>query len=88
MKKLNSKGLGIALGLVVIGLIGILVIAGYRINSTRKNNIASDSNTTQTITQPINSSKDVESATNELETVDLEIELDVMEFDADINAVL
>lgn len=89
MKKLTNSGFGLVPVAVVLALVGLLVFAGIRINNSRKN----DDNTLE-IKSPqqaettVKNSVDVESATKELDTVEVDKELETSDLENDINSVL
>lgn len=88
MKKFNSKGVGAVPLIVVILLVGLLVLAGLRINKTRNNSSKKAENNVSQVVAPISTAKDVESVSKDLDTVNIDNELDTADLETDISSVL
>ena len=91
MKSLNRKGFGLVPVIVVLVLVSLLVVAGLRIKDNKNTADKTSSTATDTSVQAsptVKTSKDVQLSTQELDSIDVDKELDTSELDADIKSVL
>lgn len=89
MKKLTNGGFGIIPIVVVLALVGLLVFAGLRINNSKKNEDKTiEQKSSQQIENTVKDTKDVESATKELDSVEVDKDLETSDLDNDISSVL
>jgi hypothetical protein len=79
----SQNGFGVVVLLVIVIVVSVVGFIGYRVYD---NNASSD--TTQTVSessQDINSSQDITSTQNELDSINLEEDLDPSVLDEDVN---
>jgi len=90
MKKVNSSGFGILAIAMILILLGLLVFAGSRLNKKNdtKTSTSSTMNESAQQVKEITSPKELDATTKDLESTNLDSELDTSELDADISSVL
>ena len=74
--------------IIILVLIGLLVFAGLRVS--KKNTTEKSTPTEQSVIaeKPITNSNDIQTSTQDLDSIDVDAELDTAELDIDIKAVL
>ena len=87
MKKLNHKVLGIWPLLVLLLLIGLIFLVMQRVNKKTSTNTIS-SQTSSTVSQPIKKAEEIKVLNQDLDTINIDQELNTSDLDTDINAVL
>ena len=93
MKSTDTKGFAV-LGLVLIVLlVGVIGFAGWTVYSNSKDDTNSTATSEQvaadeTAEQTINTASDIDTSTQELDSADIDSQLDTSGLDEDINAVL
>lgn len=90
MKKINSGGFGILALAMILVLIGLLVFAGSRINKKSEPKASTSSTISDSTEQvkEITSPKELDTTTKDIDSVNLDTELDTSELDSDISSVL